>query len=89
MFIETVRNPPRALAETLYTPVRTPELLISQCEPSDQSKVTKVVTIWWGQPVVVFNELVMKPVPEIVPVSPRLPLDGVSVNMDWTTNCSV
>ena len=36
--IVTVRDPPGASAAILYTPVRTPELLISQCD-IDQSKV--------------------------------------------------
>ncbi len=76
-----------AVAAILYTPVRTPELLISQCEPVDQTKVGKVVEICWMQ--VALTALVLKPVPEIVPVSPRLPLAGASVKMDCTTNCSV
>jgi hypothetical protein len=38
---------------------------------------------------VALTALVLKPVPEIVPVSPRFPLAGVSVKMDWTTNCSL
>lgn len=33
LLIVTVRDPPSAVAAILYTPVRTPELLISQCEP--------------------------------------------------------
>jgi hypothetical protein len=38
LLIVTVRNPPFAPASTLYTPVSTPELLISQCD-TDVSKV--------------------------------------------------
>jgi hypothetical protein len=87
LFIETVRDPPSAVRAILYTPVRTPELVISQCEPSVQSKVVKVVAICLTQ--VALTALVLKPVPEIVPLSPRLPLAGVSVKADWTTNCSL
>lgn len=87
MFIETVRDPPSDVRAILYTPVRTPELLISQCEPSVQSKVGKVVAICLTQ--VWLTALVLKPVPEMIPVSRRFPLAGVSVNMDWTTKCRV
>lgn len=48
LLIVTVRDPPSADALILYTPVRTPELLISQCEPVTAvvSKVgSKVVVI--------------------------------------------
>jgi hypothetical protein len=89
LLIVTVRNPPSAVVATLYTPVSTPELLISQCEPvtSVVSKVgVKVIAMEFQQ--VSLIALVWYPVPDMVPVSPRLPLFGVKMKVDWTMNCS-
>ena len=44
LLIVTVRDPPNASAAILYTPVRTPELLISQCDIT-QSKVGANVVV--------------------------------------------
>jgi len=38
---------------------------------------------------VVLVALVWYPVPDMVPVSPRFPLFGVRVKVDWTMNCSL
>jgi hypothetical protein len=51
LLIVTVRDPPSAVAAILYTPVSTPELLISQCD-IDVSKVGVKVVAMDGQQVV-------------------------------------
>jgi hypothetical protein len=86
LLIVTVRNPPTAVASTLYTPVSTPEPLISQCDIDVSNVGVKVIAMDSQQ--VSLIALVWYPVPDMVPVSPRLPLFGVRMKVDWTINCS-